>query len=410
MTETQKANLKKLLIGALSVLLIVYIVYQAYMIIHNPVGTELAYEFTVEDKLTADVFVARDETYVINRQKGTVIAAVENGSRVSKGEEVAHIFSETEAADTYLKLRELEQEIDRYERLAKQSDNYLFNVRDLENYIDEETIDLVTLISERNFSRLDEQVNDFRNKVVTKQISTGSVIDFGSKLAALKAQYETLSKENIKHRNVVASESGYYINGADGYENIVDCKEIKNITTDEVRAALAAEPKAVPEDAVGRIVKEFNWYLITVVESKQVSGLKTGRSITVNLPYSSISSIDAKVYAMSENRDTGEIALVLSCNLMNPDVASLRHEAAEIVIASHTGLKIPTSALRVNDDGDKGVYVLSGNIAKFKKVNIIYSEKDFVLSKAEEGQDGYVRLYDNIITEGKDLYDGKVVK
>ncbi|MBR5976398.1 MAG: hypothetical protein IK046_01135 [Clostridia bacterium] len=410
MTETQKANLKKLLIGALSVLLIVYIVYQAYMIIHNPVGTELAYEFTVEDKLTADVFVARDETYVINRQKGTVIAAVENGSRVSKGEEVAHIFSETEAADTYLKLRELEQEIDRYERLAKQSDNYLFNVRDLENYIDEETIDLVTLISERNFSRLDEQVNDFRNKVVTKQISTGSAIDFGSKLAALKAQYETLSKENIKHRNVVASESGYYINGADGYENIVDCKEIKNITTDEVRAALAAEPKAVPEDAVGRIVKEFNWYLITVVESKQVSGLKTGRSITVNLPYSSISSIDAKVYAMSENRDTGEIALVLSCNLMNPDVASLRHEAAEIVIASHTGLKIPTSALRVNDDGDKGVYVLSGNIAKFKKVNIIYSEKDFVLSKAEEGQDGYVRLYDNIITEGKDLYDGKVVK
>ncbi|MBR6513002.1 MAG: hypothetical protein IKT24_06015, partial [Clostridia bacterium] len=256
MTETQKANLKKLLIGALSVLLIVYIVYQAYMIIHNPVGTELAYEFTVEDKLTADVFVARDETYVINRQKGTVIAAVENGSRVSKGEEVAHIFSETEAADTYLKLRELEQEIDRYERLAKQSDNYLFNVRDLENYIDEETIDLVTLISERNFSRLDEQVNDFRNKVVTKQISTGSAIDFGSKLAALKAQYETLSKENIKHRNVVASESGYYINGADGYENIVDCKEIKNITTDEVRAALAAEPKAVPEDAVGRIVKE----------------------------------------------------------------------------------------------------------------------------------------------------------
>ena len=410
MTETQKANLKKLLIGALSVLLIVYIVYQAYMIIHNPVGTELAYEFTVEDKLTADVFVARDETYVINRQKGTVIAAVENGSRVSKGEEVAHIFSETEAADTYLKLRELEQEIDRYERLAKQSDNYLFNVRDLENYIDEETIDLVTLISERNFSRLDEQVNDFRNKVVTKQISTGSVIDFGSKLAALKAQYETLSKENITHRNVVASESGYYINGADGYENIVDYKEIKNITTDEVRAALAAEPQAVPEDAVGRIVKEFNWYLITVVESKQVSGLRTGRSITVNLPYSSISSIDAKVYAMSENRDTGEIALVLSCNLMNPDVASLRHEAAEIVIASHTGLKIPTSALRVNDDGDKGVYVLSGNIAKFKKVNIIYSEKDFVLSKAEEGQDGYVRLYDNIITEGKDLYDGKVVK
>jgi hypothetical protein len=95
---------------------------------------------------------------------------------------------------------------------------------------------------------------------------------------------------------------------------------------------------------------------------------------------------------------------------MNPDVASLRHETAEIVIASHTGLKIPSSALRVNDDGEKGVYVLSGNIAKFRKVNIVYSEDDFVLSRTEEGQEGYVRLYDNIITEGKDLYDGKIVK
>ena len=54
--------------------------------------------------------------------------------------------------------------------------------------------------------------------------------------------------------------------------------------------------------------------------------------------------------------------------------------------------------------------MLSGNIAKFRKVNIVYSEEDYVLSLAEEGQDGYVRLYDNIITEGKDLYDGKVLK
>lgn len=405
-----KLNARTVFIGLISLLLIIYIVYQAYMIIYDPVGTETAYEYTYTDTIDTEVFVARSESYIVNRQKGTIVSAVENGSRVSKGEEVAHIFPETEAADTYLKLRELDEQIERYSRLATQSDNYVFNVRDLERYIDEEAIDLVKLVSERNFSALDDDVNELRNRIVTKQISTGSKVDFESKLASLKSQRESLEKLSTQHRNVIASESGYYIGGTDGLESVVDCTEIKKITTDDIRAALEAKPSPVPSGAIGRIVTEFNWYFLCVVEGKQAAGLSVGKEITVNLPYSAVNSVKATVYAMNENRETGEMALVISCNLMNPGVASLRHETAEIVIASHTGLKIPSSALRVNDDGDKGVYVLSGNIAKFRKVNVVYSEEDFVLSKTEEGQEGYVRLYDNIITEGKDLYDGKIVK
>lgn len=117
-----------------------------------------------------------------------------------------------------------------------------------------------------------------------------------------------------------------------------------------------------------------------------------GKTITVNLPFSAVSSVKATVAAINENRETGEAALVLACNLMNSDIALLRQESAELVIASHTGLKIPTDALRVDEDGNKGVYVLSGNIAKFKKVNIVYSTDDFVLSHADEGASGYVTL------------------
>ncbi len=410
MAAANKLTFKTAIIGFISILLIVYIIYQAYMIIYDPVGTETAYEYTYTDTIDTEVFVARSESYVVNRQKGTIVSAVENGSRVSKGEEVAHIFAETDAADTYLKLREVDEQIERYSRLAAQSDNYVFNVRDLERYIDEEAIGLVKLVSERDFTSLDENVNELRNRIVTKQISTGSKLDFEAKLASLKSQRESLEQLSTKHRNVIASESGYYISGADGYENVVDCAEIKNITPDEVKAVFEAKPSPVPEGAIGRIVTEFNWYFLFVVDAKQAAGLSVGKEITVNLPYSSVNSVKAKVYTINENRETGEMAIIIACNLMNPDVASLRHETAEIVIASHTGLKIPSSALRVNDDGEKGVYVLSGNIAKFRKVNIVYSEDDFVLSRTEEGQEGYVRLYDNIITEGKDLYDGKIVK
>lgn len=410
MNEAQKRKLQKYGVAAVSLLLIVYIIYQAYMMIYDPVETELAYEYTVEDTVEAKVFVARSESYINNSKKGTIISAVEDGSRVSKNQAVAMVFADTAAADTHLELRDLETQIERYQVLAKQSDNYTFDVEDLDMYIDEEAIKLVQLVDDRHLTLLDETINDFRNQIVTKQIATGNELDFKSRLESLQVKYDNLSKKSTKHTDIVSKSSGYYIGYTDGYENVIDCKDISKISIDDIRKALEAEPKTVPESVIGKVVTDFNWYFLCVLESNKLGSLSVGKTITVVLPFSAVNTVEAKVYAMNENKETGEVALVLSCNLMDSNTASLRIENAEIVIASHTGIKVPSSAIRVNKDGEKGVYVQSGNIAKFKKINIVYSEDDYILSKAEDGSDGYVSLYDNIITGGKDLYDGKVIK
>lgn len=368
MNEVQKKKLQKYGVIAVSVLLIVYIVYQAYMMIYDPVGTELAYEYTVEDTIDAEVFVARSESYINNSKKGTIISAVEDGSRVSKNQPVAMVFADTNAADTYLELRDVETQLNRYKVLARQSANYIFDVEDLDLYVDEEAVKLVDLVNERHFTTLDDTINDFRNQVVTKQISTGSKVDFDSRVASLQVKYDTLSKKSTKHTDIVSKNSGYYIGYTDGYENVIDCKEITKIGIDDIRKALEAEPKAVPNGVIGKVVTEFTWYFLSVIESSKVSSLSVGDTVTVVLPFSAVNTVQAKVFAMNENKETGEVALVLTCNIMNEDAASLRHENAEFVIASHTGIKVPSSAIRVNKDGEKGVYVLSGNIALFKKI------------------------------------------
>ena len=410
MSEAQKRKLQKYGAIAVSILLIVYIVYQAYMMIYDPVETELAYEYTVEDTVEAEVFVARAESYINNSKKGTIISAVDDGSRVSKNQPVAMVFADTEAADTYLELRELETQIERYNILAKQSDNYIFDVEDLDLYIDEDALKLVNLVDERHLTLLDDTINDFRNQIVTKQIATGNNIDFKSRLESLQVKYDNLSKKSTKHTDIISKSSGYYIGYTDGYENVIDCKEISKISIDDIRKALEAEPKEVPTGVIGKVVTEFTWYFLSVLEADKVGSLTVGKTVTVVLPFSAVNTVEAKVYAMNENKETGEVALVLACDIMNNDVASLRVENAQIVTASYTGIKVPSASIRVNEDGEKGVYVQSGNIAKFKKINIVYTEDDYILSKAKDGDDGYVTLYDNIITGGKDLYDGKVIK
>ena len=76
-----------------------------------------------------------------------------------------------------------------------------------------------------------------------------------------------------------------------------------------------------------------------------------------------------------------------------------------------------SAAARCVVDGEKGVYVRRGNVARFRKLNIVYSDQTYVIS-ATASQDGepivddpgnYLKQYDEVILEGKDLYDGKII-
>lgn len=409
MGESEKNVVKKFVIIAIAITLLTYIGYQVYRMAYSPVKIEIVREYTVEDTVETDVFVAREEKYITNKKEGTIISVIDDGSRVAKNQEVAVVFSDTEAADTYSRLRELETEIERYKKLSSQSDNYTFNINDLDENIDIASMDLVNSVWKKDFSAIDESINNVRDQIVTRQIATGNNIDFNTKLSALETEYKELSKKNAEHSSVVSDSSGYYISGTDGLEKIVDTAKVKNLSVDDIYGVLKSRAEDVPDGAIGKVVTDFTWYFLCVVDANRTGTLEVGDSITVNLPFSAVNSVKATVYAINEN--TGDkAAIILSCNLMNSDISSLRHETAELVTNSYTGLRVSATAIRVNDDGEKGVFVQNGNIIEFKKLNIIYTSDDYVLSSADSADDSFVRLYDNVVTEGKDLYDGKIVK
>ncbi len=54
------------------------------------------------------------------------------------------------------------------------------------------------------------------------------------------------------------------------------------------------------------------------------------------------------------------------------------------------------------------MYVLIASQVKFREVNVIYSDDDYVLAEYDESNTDSIHLYDKIITQGKDLKDGKV--
>ena len=74
-------------------------------------------------------------------------------------------------------------------------------------------------------------------------------------------------------------------------------------------------------------------------------------------------------------------------------------------------MSVPDAALQFNAENEPGVYVRVGNTIVFRKVKVRYHSETGRYSICEEtDEDGYLKLYDDMVIGGKELYDGKIIR
>ena len=74
---------------------------------------------------------------------------------------------------------------------------------------------------------------------------------------------------------------------------------------------------------------------------------------------------------------------------------------------------MPKEALRVSKDGERGVYVVVSQKARFRPVKILAEDENSYLVKADptdEEDTRILRAGDEIVLASEELYDGKVVR
>ena len=92
---------------------------------------------------------------------------------------------------------------------------------------------------------------------------------------------------------------------------------------------------------------------------------------------------------------------------MNSELAAMRKGTMTVIKQEYSGLRVPKKALRVVDS-QKGVYVVNGMQIKFIPVEITYTADTFILCKKSD-ENGALKLYDQVVVKGKNLYDGKII-
>lgn len=392
----------------LSIIVISYIVYNAFAYSYSPIDTQrLTEETTIEETIDFKGFALRDEKIIDTSASGTVIPLAHDGKRVANGDDIAVVCQSDDQAAAYTKLESLKQELERYKNINDPDGTQELSADKLNTKISDAYDDIMDAVTTGTYDELSDALTAYADKCATKQILTEGSIDLSTKLTSLESEIAALTAQNINYSSVKAPKSGYYINTIDGYESALSYKDALSLTSQQIESALNAEPAAVSGNSLGKIVESYKWYIVGETESQNSSYFKNGAKITVNFPKEGVNHVTMLVEKAAMQGD--KMTVVLSCSLMDETFANMRTEDMQIVTKSHTGYRVPSNVIRFDEDNNTGIYVLRGKIITFIPVEIIYTEDDFAIISSSSSNGKSVRLYDEVIIKGKELEDGKVI-
>lgn len=409
-----KDRLLKILSVLAAIVIVVFFASEIYSLSARSYSTQIAYEQTVLETIDARMFVIREETVLTVPTSGVTVPMADNAERVSKGSSIAAVFSSEEAAENYVELQALENKLATYQKIDGQLRLANIDLDKLTHEINSEFKSILNCAYNNDFNGIGDIKLSFSEKLSRKQISLDKEVDCAAKIALLQNEIAALSENCVPTQIITAEASGYYVNKEDGFENILSVDNIDNLTAEQLNDALDSKKKEPTAGSIGKIIDGYNWYVAAVIDSANASAFEKGKSVSLIFGDSDEDAVSTYFHSVKKIDDKDSL-VIFRCTLMNEELAALRKINGKIVISDFTGLKVNRDAVRIDENGNTGVYVRRGNIVNFRSLNIIYSEESFVIA-AKPGENSNIELpythlkqYDEVIISGKELKDGMVI-
>ncbi len=389
-------------------LVVVFVVHQAYSSFYKPIKTVSAEFHEVVDGLNVTASVIRTEHLITNDTAGSLHFTVADGERTAKDGVIARIYDNASASITLSRISELERQIADIEQMQGYNDKAAADL-DLANAkLSTAVNEYVLSCAGGNFDKAAECEDEVISCINRRSLITGEQTDFSERLNALNTELSSLKAALPAEKGrIVADTSGYFISSADGYEQVYTCESPESITPEFLAET---KPSDTPHNVIGKIVSDYEWYIAAPVTLDQSLNYKEGDRVTLKTKLKSSPELSVTVSRVNLSQSEDTAVVVFACSDMNSELSALRTVSVTIVSKSYEGLQLPKKALRVVEE-QTGVYVVSGMSLKFVPVEVIYSTKDneYIICKQEKSNENVLRLYDEVVVKGRKLYDGKIV-
>ena len=414
-----KASAKIFILVAISLLILII---NYFILMNDHLDFQLVDRDGIVENISTTGIVIRNEEVLSseNYTKKNLKYLLSDGERIQKNGIVAEIYASPKDVNASYRLENLNKELEILERLSSLKNNISKGVNFVNSQINEQIRNL--LLSSYDVNPIKEK--EYREKITyllnERQIILGKEVNFDSRINYLKSEKEKIISSISNSTGVVnAPNAGIFMGNIDGYEKIIGEDNILDFDFESLDfKTINLNSNKNSKNDIGKIITSEEWYIVCKLDEKEVRKINQDDEAVIDMQLTDgDSGVPCVVKSIKKMKKSNNYIAIFSCNYMNKNIAFLRKENFKIDIKKYKGLKVDRNAVYKygeNENGSTwGVYIKRGNYWKFKKINPIYwGEKEVICSYSleEAADENYIQVGDLTVKNGKNLYDGKIIK
>ena len=403
-------NIYKFFIGIAILIGGLLLIYQIYNLFNPSVRTQLVTKGIIEEVVSADAMIIRDETVILKESDVIVSSVMTDGSRVSKGEKLADLYYGSVTPEVQAKLREVNGKIKDLTELSRRSGTDSSNSLDtmLKNYASE-----IVSASHKNDGDALHKIRNGIGDIINRKIVSDSE-NATATISALKAEQTELEGQvSGEKKEMLSSDAGLYFSIFDGYEEKISLDLIETLTPSGMTELKKTAPDKNRYDATMKVTDGYNWYIAIMLDEGKLPSLKRkqekGETIDIRFSQYGEETYPVSIMRISD-AEKGKVVVIGKGTAYSDAIYYNRFLDADVVLNSYEGLKFFKDAVRIS--GDKtGVYIIKNDsIAKFKEIEVLATDKGYCVAKEDNLNAGGLLLYDEVIITRNSIKDGDIVR
>lgn len=393
----------KILSLAVLVAVVTLLGIEGYRYFHRSVSVSVAYTGQVTDSLSVTGWVVRQETPLPDTS-GTLLRQVQEGEKVHAGQTVAMAYASKSALEVVSRLEDTELKLQQLQ-FARSSFLDSDAALKVDSDISDSILRLHIATADGDYATATQEMSAMKTAVLKRSYSYESLEQIDQAIAQTRSDISSLQNQLSGAASVKTAVAGVYSGSTDGSEEALT----PDFLTDVTPARLDALSTGSAVKSAGKIITDNTWYFAANIPAQQARELQVGQEVTLRLSKGLQQDTPAYVQSISAEED-GQVAVVLSCTRYISQVTLLRHQQGEILLREYKGLRVPSAALRMDEDGSLQLFCRLGAYVYSKPVDLVYRGDGFCLVRSAQGtaDERILRQGDLVISTARALTDGMI--
>lgn len=393
----------KILSLAVLVAVVTLLGIEGYRYFHRSVSVSVAYTGQVTDSLSVTGWVVRQETPLPDTS-GTLLRQVQEGEKVHASQTVAMAYASKSALEVVSRLEDAELKLQQLQ-FARSSFLDSDAALKVDSDISDSILRLHIATADGDYATATQEMSAMKTAVLKRSYSYESLEQIDQAIAQTRSDISSLQNQLSGATSVKTAVAGVYSGSTDGSEEALT----PDFLTDVTPARLDALSTGSAVKSAGKIITDNTWYFAANIPAQQARELQVGQEVTLRLSKGLQQDTPAYVQSISAEED-GQVAVVLSCTRYISQVTLLRHQQGEILLREYKGLRVPSAALRMDEDGSLQLFCRLGAYVYSKPVDLVYRGDGFCLVRSAQGaaDERILRQGDLVISTARALTDGMI--